>query len=97
MDKIKLLKGITNTFLKRPLSLRNRGFHQTEIRKKFQLPTAYLIELQRIPKQLKTDKYKFIFEKNNCCTFRKGLPNETQCYSLVNLTPSGVFRILHIE
>ncbi len=29
--------------------------------------------------------------------FRKGLPNETQCYSLVNLTPSGVFRILHIE
>ena len=29
--------------------------------------------------------------------FRKGLPNETQCYSLVNLTPSGLFRILHIE
>ncbi len=29
--------------------------------------------------------------------FRKGLPNETQCYSLVNLTPSDVFRILHIE
>jgi hypothetical protein len=34
------------------------------------------------------DKYLF---------FRKGLPNETQCYSLVNLTPSDVFRILHIE
>jgi hypothetical protein len=31
------------------------------------------------------------------CIFRKGLPNETQCYSLVNLTPSGLFRILHIE
>ncbi len=33
----------------------------------------------------------------NKAIFRKGLPNETQCYSLVNLTPSGLFRILHIE
>jgi hypothetical protein len=29
--------------------------------------------------------------------FPKGLPNKRQCYLLVNLTPSNVFRILHIE
>ena len=30
-------------------------------------------------------------------TFCKGLPNKEHCYLLVNLTPSDVFRILHIE
>jgi hypothetical protein len=59
-QKIKLSKGIANTFLERPLSSRNRGFHKTEIRKNIPLPTAYLIELQRILnnlKQINTNSY----------------------------------------